>query len=140
MYIGILKFCWRINATILMHLQSSDLKSKSDGWKICGYIWQELHGACFRARKMSGRSRTAHLACKHTEHTLMQVHDGVVSSLVAVHHGVGVQSHNQEVPLGASFLQEVKVAHVKQVESPCHIHYAVFRLKIVKMPCLNGTK
>ena len=46
----------------------------------------------------------------------MQVHDWIICSLVTVDHRVGVESNNQVVSLLGTFLKEVQMADMEQVE------------------------
>lgn len=71
----------------------------------------------------------SHLAGEYAEHSLVQVHDGVVAALVAVDDGIRVQSHDQEVSLRRRRLQEVQVPHVEHVERSGNVHYFIARLK-----------
>ena len=46
----------------------------------------------------------------------MQVHDWIICSLVTVDHRVGVEPNNQVVSLLGTFLKEVQMADMEQVE------------------------
>lgn len=55
----------------------------------------------------------------------MEVHDGVVVSLVAVHHGIGVEADDDVGALLGALLQEVEVADVEEIEGAGHVDDAI---------------
>lgn len=52
----------------------------------------------------------------------MQIHDRVVGSFVAIHHGIGVKTYNQVIAFGTRLLEEVEMPYVEQVESSGYVN------------------
>ena len=55
----------------------------------------------------------------------MEIHDGIVGTLVAIHHWICMKTHHQEVSLLPCLLQEIQVPHMEEVKCPSHIYYLV---------------
>ena len=64
-----------------------------------------------------------YLACQYTEHPLLQVHDGVVLPLVAVHRPVVMETNNDVSAELSTFFQEGYMTDMKQIECAGYIHH-----------------
>lgn len=53
------------------------------------------------------------LACKHAEHTLMNIHDWIIGSFVIIDHWIGVESNNQIVAMLFRLFEEIQMADVE---------------------------
>ena len=70
-----------------------------------------------------------YLACQYTEHPLLQVHDGVVLPLVAVHRPVVMETNNDVSAELSTFFQEGYMTNMKQIECSGYIHHYIIRLR-----------
>ena len=70
-----------------------------------------------------------YLACQYTEHPLLQVHDGVVLPLVAVHRPVIMETNNDVSAEFSTFFEEGYMTDMKQVECSGYIHHYIIRLR-----------
>lgn len=63
-----------------------------------------------------------YLASENAKDTLVQVHDGIVATLVPVHDRIRVETNDEKIAQSAGLLQKVEVSHVKQVERTRNVH------------------
>lgn len=63
-----------------------------------------------------------YLACKHAQHTLMNVHDGVIGTLVLIHNRVRMQSNDQIIAMLSGLFQKVQMSDVEQIKGSSHVN------------------
>lgn len=52
----------------------------------------------------------------------MQIHNGIIATLIGVDNGICVQAHNQIVAQFAGLFQEIQMTHVEEIKSTGHIY------------------
>lgn len=71
------------------------------------------------------------LTSQHRQDSLLQVHDGVVPTLVSVHIPVIVQTNNDIVTQLVTLLKQCNMANMKDVKSSGSIHHCVIGLALI---------
>lgn len=63
-----------------------------------------------------------YLACKHTQNSLVNVHDWIIGTFVVVNYGIGMQTNNQIVTKLFGLLEEIQMSDVEQIECTSNIY------------------